>query len=131
MTLDNTALSDNQLPTIVLAIETSTAACSVALKVGDVVQQLYEEGHNLHSLRLLQMVDELLQQNHLGLKDVQLLAVGVGPGAFTGLRIGVGVAQGLAYSHSIPVVGVSSLQALSRSIMSKSEKCYVLSLIHI
>jgi len=101
---------------IVLALETSTSACSVALKVDEAIDQLYEEGNNLHSKRLLEMVDQLLQKHGVSLEQVELIASGVGPGAFTGLRIGVGVAQGLAYSHSIPVAGVSSLQALARSV---------------
>ena len=103
-------------PQVILALETSTSACSVALKVGEnTAEQLYKEGNNLHSKCLLGMVDELIHKNGVSLKDVDLLVSGVGPGAFTGLRIGVGVAQGLAYSHSIPVLGVTSLQALAQS----------------
>lgn len=109
----------------ILAIETSTSACSVALKVDGVIHQLCEEGNNLHSKRLLAMVNELLQQHGLSLQQVELLVVGIGPGAFTGLRIGVGVAQGLAYSSDIPVLGVSSLQALAQSEVTKCNQYLV------
>ena len=102
-------------PQIILALETSTSACSVALKVDSIIDQLYEEGNNLHSKCLLGMVDQLLIKHKVSLQDVDLLVSGIGPGAFTGLRIGVGVAQGIAFSHSIPVLGVSSLQALAQS----------------
>lgn len=113
---------------VILAIETSTSACSVALKVGGDIDQLYEEGNNLHSKRLLEMVDQLLDKNSVSLNDVELIVAGVGPGAFTGLRIGVGVVQGLAYSHDIPVVGVSSLQALAQSVNVKPNECVVVGL---
>lgn len=102
-------------PQTFLAIETSTSACSVALKIDGATHQLYEEGNNLHSKRLLAMVDELLKKYGVSFKQIELIAAGIGPGAFTGLRIGVGVTQGLAYSHNIPVLGVSSLQALAHS----------------
>lgn len=113
-------------PHVVLAIETSTSACSVALQVGGNINQLYQEGNNLHSKCLLIMVDQLLNQFSITIQDIELIAAGVGPGAFTGLRIGVGVAQGLAYSHSIPVVGVSSLQALAMSVDAKQEEMVVI-----
>ncbi|MGH1543344.1 MAG: tRNA (adenosine(37)-N6)-threonylcarbamoyltransferase complex dimerization subunit type 1 TsaB [Arenicella sp.] len=100
---------------VTLAIETATNACSVALSIENELEQKYVEGNNVHSQKLLAMVDELMAGASCSLSDIELIAVGVGPGSFTGLRIGVGVAQGLAYSHDLPVCAVSSLQALALS----------------
>ncbi len=100
----------------ILALESSTAACSVALLVNGDLKQLYEEGVNLHSTRMLSMVDELLTNQGITLGELDAIACGVGPGGFTGLRIGVGIGQGLAFSQQLPMVSVSSLDALAFSV---------------
>lgn len=100
---------------ITLAIESSTIACSAALILPEGRLQRYQEQANIHSMQLLRMIDELLNEAGIDLGKVELLGVGVGPGSFTGLRIGVGVAQGLAYARQIPIAAVSSLRALAQS----------------
>ena len=97
----------------ILAIETATSSCSVALSHGDQVFQRAQVGNNIHSQVLLTMVQEVLVQASLATQDIEAIAVGQGPGSFTGLRIGVGVAQGLAYGINCPMIGVSSLDALA------------------
>lgn len=97
-----------------LALDASTEACSVALQINGKVLSRYELCPQSHSLRLLPMIDEVLQQAGIKLADLDGLIFGQGPGSFTGVRIGVGVAQGLAFSASLPVVGVSSLQAMAQ-----------------
>ncbi|MFT4630000.1 MAG: tRNA threonylcarbamoyladenosine biosynthesis protein TsaB [Arenicella sp.] len=97
----------------ILAIETATSSCSVALSHGDLVFQQAQVGSNIHSQVLLTMVQEVLAQASLVICDIDAVAVGQGPGSFTGLRIGVGVAQGLAYGVNCPMIGVSSLDALA------------------
>ncbi|NND80910.1 MAG: tRNA (adenosine(37)-N6)-threonylcarbamoyltransferase complex dimerization subunit type 1 TsaB [Gammaproteobacteria bacterium] len=97
----------------ILAMDTSTSACSVALRVDGIVHTLYEEGNNIHSQRLLSMCQTLLREAGWRAAALDAVAVGHGPGSFTGLRIGVGVAQGLAYGAGCPMIGVSSLQALA------------------
>jgi tRNA threonylcarbamoyladenosine biosynthesis protein TsaB len=97
----------------ILAIETATSSCSVALSHGNLVFQRAKVGSNIHSQVLLTMVQEVLAQASLELRDIDAVAVGQGPGSFTGLRIGVGVAQGLAYGVNCPMIGVSSLDALA------------------
>ena len=97
----------------VLAFETATSACSVALAHAGKVSQLFETGNNIHSQRVLAMADSLLRETGVAVKQLDAVAVGQGPGSFTGLRIGVGVAQGIAYAVSCPMVGVSSLAALA------------------
>ena len=99
-------------PTI-LAIDSSTNACSAALQLNGEIIQRYEVGNNIHSQRLLSMVSELLIEAQINVAQLNAIAVGQGPGSFTGLRIGVGVAQGLAYGAKCKMIGVSSLAALA------------------
>lgn len=98
---------------VILAIETASSSCSVALRVGVEIQERSEVGNNVHSGVLLDMVDELLNTANLSPQDLDAVAVGQGPGSFTGLRIGVGVGQGLAFGAECPMIGVSSLDALA------------------
>ena len=97
-----------------LAIDASTEACSVALQINDKVFSRFDLCAQSHSLHLLPMVDEVLKEARVKLTDLDGLIFGQGPGSFTGVRIGVGVAQGLAFSAGLPVVGVSSLQAMAQ-----------------
>lgn len=102
----------------VLAIETSTAACSVALLHGDACYALFEMQPQKHAVRVLPMVDEVLAQAGIRPAQIDLLAFGEGPGAFTGLRIAAGVVQGLALGWDKPVQGVSSLEAVAYAGLS-------------
>jgi len=97
-----------------LALDASTEACSVALQVNGKVFSRYELCPQSHSLRLLPMIDDVLNEAGIKLAALDGLIFGQGPGSFTGVRIGVGVAQGLAFSANLPVVGVSSLQAMAQ-----------------
>jgi tRNA threonylcarbamoyladenosine biosynthesis protein TsaB len=97
-----------------LAIDASTEACSVALQVKDKLYSRYDICPQSHSLQLLPMVDEVLTEAGIKLSQCHGLIFGRGPGSFTGVRIGVGGAQGLAFSANLPVVGVSSLQAMAQ-----------------
>ena len=97
-----------------LAIDASTEACSVALQVNGKLYSRYDLCPQSHSLQLLPMVDEVLTEAGIKLSQCDGLIFGRGPGSFTGVRIGVGVAQGLAFSANIPVFGVSSLQAMAQ-----------------
>ena len=102
-----------------LAIETSTALCSVALRLGDgPVLERSEFGSTVHSAALLPMIQSLLAEADCTLGALDLIAVGKGPGSFTGLRIGIGVAQGLAYGARIPLFGATSLECLARQQMA-------------
>jgi tRNA threonylcarbamoyladenosine biosynthesis protein TsaB len=97
-----------------LAIDASTEACSVAVKFEGKIYSSFEVCPQSHSLRLLPMIDEILKEAACTLKDLDGLIFGRGPGSFTGVRIGIGVAQGLAFSADLPVVGVSTLQTLAQ-----------------
>lgn len=98
-----------------LAVDTSTAACSVAAwSASGLVCERFEWSGQGHSERLLPMVDEVLAEAGWRLEACDALAFGRGPGSFTALRIGIGVVQGLARGTGLPVVPVSSLAALAQ-----------------
>ena len=97
----------------ILAIETSTEACSVATWHDGQVIERFELGRQ-HSQRLLAMVAEVLADSAWSLTQLDALAFGRGPGSFTGLRIGAGVVQGLAFGADLPVVPISTLAALAQ-----------------
>jgi tRNA threonylcarbamoyladenosine biosynthesis protein TsaB len=97
----------------ILAIDTTTEACSAALLSGDAVFARAEEPGRGHADRILQMVDEILTEGAVALGSLDCLAACIGPGAFTGVRISVAVAQGLAFGAGLPVVPITSLEALA------------------
>ncbi|WP_448214053.1 tRNA (adenosine(37)-N6)-threonylcarbamoyltransferase complex dimerization subunit type 1 TsaB [Colwellia sp. MEBiC06753] len=97
-----------------LAIDASTEACSVALLNQQEIISNFELCPQSHSLVLLPMVDRLLAESGFKLSDFDALVYGRGPGSFTGVRIGIGVAQGLAFAADIPTIGISTMQAMAQ-----------------
>jgi tRNA threonylcarbamoyladenosine biosynthesis protein TsaB len=111
---------------IVLGFDTATQATAVALSVhgGETLQERDDApagSHPGHATRLLLMVAELFARSGRGWSDLQRVAVGLGPGRFTGLRVGAATARGLAQSLGIELAGVSSLQALAREAIRDSD----------
>jgi len=97
----------------ILSIDTSNALCSVALSdAGQITFSVSNEPRQ-HARRILPMIAELLAAGNLRSSDLDAIAVVRGPGSFTGLRIGAGVAQGLAFGAGIPVIGVSALEIIA------------------
>lgn len=96
-----------------LALDTSTENCSLALWLDGELISRQELAGQRHSELILPMLDELLTFSGLSLDEFDGIAFGEGPGSFTGLRIGCGVAQGLAFGAGLPVLGVSTLLALA------------------
>jgi tRNA threonylcarbamoyladenosine biosynthesis protein TsaB len=101
------------VPATLLAIDTATEVCSVAIARGARVAERTEAVGQNHSERILPMVQAMLRESRLQLDDCDAIAFGSGPGAFTGLRIACGVAQGLAFGAGRPVVAVGNLAALA------------------
>ena len=96
-----------------LALETATECCSVALMTGDRLFVRSELAPRRHADLLLPMCDDVLAQAGIARADLDVVAVGRGPGAFTGVRLAVSAAQGIALALGIPAVPVSSLAALA------------------
>ncbi|WP_064602649.1 tRNA (adenosine(37)-N6)-threonylcarbamoyltransferase complex dimerization subunit type 1 TsaB [Photobacterium sp. J15] len=102
------------MSTKILAVDTATENCSVALLVGDEVISRCEYAPREHTTKILPMVDTVLAEGGLKLKQLDALAFGRGPGSFTGVRIGIGIAQGLAFGADLPMLGVSTLAAMAQ-----------------
>lgn len=96
-----------------IAIETSTEACSVAVLHGDLLVERFEIAPRRHAELALPWADALLGETGLGRGALQAVAVGCGPGAFTGVRLGVSLAQGMALALDVPAIAVSTLAALA------------------
>lgn len=110
---------------IVLGFDTATPATAVGLRLADgTVLEAHDHPRPAerpgHATRLLPLADRLLAQAGLGWDSLQRIAVGVGPGTFTGLRVGIATARGLAQSLALDLVGVSSLQALAHHALHES-----------
>jgi tRNA threonylcarbamoyladenosine biosynthesis protein TsaB len=98
----------------VLAIDTATEACSAAILVAGEVHEKFLIAPRRHSALILPMVEEVLAEAGVSLRQLDGLAFGRGPGSFTGVRIATGVIQGLALASDLPVAPVSTLAALAQ-----------------
>jgi tRNA threonylcarbamoyladenosine biosynthesis protein TsaB len=96
-----------------LALDTATEACSVALLIQGEVVGLFREVGRGHAEHILAMIDSVLGEARVALSDLDAVVASVGPGAFTGVRISVSVAQGLAFGADLPVIPVTTLEALA------------------
>ena len=98
-----------------LAFETATEACSVAVWVDGAVHSRFEVAPRKHASLALPWADELLAEAGVARSQLDAIAVGIGPGAFTGVRLAVALAQGIALGLDVPVVAVSTLAVLAQS----------------
>ena len=112
-----------------LALDTATEACSVALNMDGEVIDRFELTPRRHSRDLLPMVEAVLAEAGLRLAQLDALAFGRGPGAFTGLRVATAMVQGLAFAVDLPVVPVSTLAALAQQGLRTHQATQVLSAI--
>ncbi|MEI8634281.1 tRNA (adenosine(37)-N6)-threonylcarbamoyltransferase complex dimerization subunit type 1 TsaB [Vibrio sp. PP-XX7] len=99
----------------ILAIDTSTENCSVALVVNDQWYVRRDVAPRGHAQQILPMVDAVLREAEVTLAELDALAFGQGPGSFTGVRICIGIAQGLALGADLPVIPVSTLEAMAQA----------------
>ncbi len=105
---------------VILNIDTSTSVCSVALSRDNEVIAVKENNEGLnHSVLLGVYIDEILKENQLDVHQLDAIAVSMGPGSYTGLRIGVSMAKGLCFGGDKPLIAVPTLQALALSVSSE------------
>lgn len=113
----------------ILAVDTATEACSAALLVGDKVFSRWEEAPRDHTRKILPMVQAVLEDAGISLDQLDAIAFGRGPGSFTGVRIGISVAQGLAFGAGVPLIGISTLAAMAQGVYRLEGATRVLSAI--
>ena len=115
---------------LILNIETSSKNCSVSLSsMGKLLSHFeLEDDKYRHSELLTSTIQDILSNEKINIKDLDAISIGVGPGSFTGLRIGFSVAKGLCYPHKIKLIGISTLKILANSLDSKSNN--IISLIN-
>lgn len=103
----------------ILAIETATEACSAALAIDDEQISRYDVAPRKHTQLILPMIEALMSEADIKVSDLDAIAFGQGPGAFTGVRIAMGVIQGLAFAHDTPVIPISTLAALAQHVANE------------
>jgi tRNA threonylcarbamoyladenosine biosynthesis protein TsaB len=116
---------------LILSIETSTAICSVAIhKQGILIAQKSIDIPGAHGEKLMGLIELLLDENEIEASEIHAVAVSEGPGSYTGLRIGVSTAKGLALGWQVPLISVSTLKALALGA-KKQTTCpgYIISLL--
>ena len=102
----------------ILSIETSTSVCSVAVHAdGELISLLEIEESGAHAEKLMLLIGDSIEKAGLHFKDMDAIAVSSGPGSYTGLRIGVSTAKGLAFGLGRPLIGVETLQALGSALV--------------
>ena len=110
----------------ILALDTATSIVSVALAHDDTIDVEINREANRHTERLIPMVDSAMRAVGLTIQDIDAVAFGAGPGAFTGLRAACGTAQGLAWAADIPVIAVGNLQAAASHMHNQGVRGRVL-----
>lgn len=112
----------------ILAIDTATTVCSVAvLENTEVLSSQTIDDEKTHSQKLMPMIEDLLSSLHLSLQDIDLFGVDIGPGSFTGIRIGIATVKAFADVYNKPICGISSLESFAYSVTNANS--YICSLI--
>ncbi len=115
---------------VILCIDTATKACSVALWKDDCVialKEIIEDGYT-HAERLHVLIDEMMSESELSYSQLDAIAAGRGPGSYTGLRIGVSAAKGLAFSSDAPLISIPTLKiiaAMAREQIGNLDDCLI------
>ncbi len=103
----------------ILSIETATSICSVAIhRDGEIMASADLFSEKSHSGSLAILIEQLLSHCELGFKDLSAIAVSSGPGSYTGLRIGLSTAKGLCFALNIPIISISSLDAMTFQVIN-------------
>jgi len=106
----------------ILALDAATESLSAAISADSSKEMVshFEVCPQEHSQKILPLIESLLTQDDIKLKDLDVIAFGRGPGSFTGVRISVAITQGLAFSANIPVVGISTLQTMAQQAIDET-----------
>ena len=110
----------------ILAIDTSTDACSAALLLDHKVNDRFMVAPKEHTSFILSMVNDLLSESEIGFDQLDAIAFGCGPGSFTGVRLAASIVQGFAYASNLPVVRISTLRALAQEVFIEFKASKVL-----
>ena len=116
----------------ILSIDTSSSVCSIAIMEDEkVIKEAQNKSEKEHSQTLMPMLKEILEDTKLTLNDIDLIACGVGPGSFTGIRIGIATSKAFSDVKKIPVVGVDSLEAQANAVVIQKGRgnCKIVSII--
>jgi tRNA threonylcarbamoyladenosine biosynthesis protein TsaB len=109
----------------ILLIETATQVCSVALSVDGDVRQLKESSEkNSHSARVTVFIDEVMKSEGISFKELDAVAVSMGPGSYTGLRIGVSTAKGICFGIDRPLIAINTLQVMAAGALKGMESLF-------
>ncbi len=107
---------------LILHIETATPICSTALsRDGKLLDKRETNDPKSHASRLSPFIEDLMTSNKISYKSLDAISISMGPGSYTGLRIGVSTAKGIAYGAGVPMIGVSTLQALANRFMKENQ----------
>ncbi len=110
---------------MILCLETATPVCSVALCDRREIISVRESGsEKSHAVKLTLFIEELLHEAGIRPEQLEAVAVSKGPGSYTGLRIGVSVAKGIAYGASIPLIGIETTRSMFYGVIDNAEEKY-------
>ncbi len=109
---------------IILAIETSSTICGVSIFHGDkIISTIERESDRKHAEILPRFIKELFDKSEISLDGLDAIAVSIGPGSFTGLRIGLGFAKGIAFAKDIPIIPVPTIQSIAYGLKKLEPLC--------
>jgi len=111
------------MPNTILALETASTICgSAVISDGNCLSIIEKEANRKHAEILPKLIQQSLEEAKKKINDFDAIAVSIGPGSFTGLRIGLGMAKGLAYSHELPIIPVPTIASIALSLQSEFPK---------
>ena len=124
MVIDYFQLLRRFLKLKILSITTSSSVCSVCiLDHNNIIKKLSLNNEKTHSENLMPLISTLFNETHLSLDDIDYIACDIGPGSFTGIRIGISSVKAMAEAKSIKIIPVNSLEALAYNVVSKKYIC--------
>jgi len=111
------------MPPTLLFLETATETCSVALsKANQIITSVNLDKGNSHTEHLFPFIEQILTQSNCNISELNGVVLSIGPGSYTGLRIGASAAKGICYALNIPLIGISTLQSIVFGAISKQKE---------